>query len=98
MKFGKKIKTIIKEERYSQREFAKLIDIPLGTLENYLSDRNELPAKIIAKIVNNEQFKKYTLWLMTGDVNPEMGQISPAFSTQEQCGLITGEEDSQKKA
>ena len=98
MEFGKRIKSIIKEERYSQRDFATLIDIPLGTLESYLSERAEVSAKTLGKITNHEQFKKYTLWLMTGDAKPDAGQICPAFSTQEKCGLIPGEVDSQKMA
>lgn len=32
------------------------------------------------KITSNPRFKKYTMWLMTGDVAPEIGQISPALS------------------
>ena len=98
MEFGKRIKSIIKEERYSQREFAELIDIPLGTLESYLSERAELSGKALGKIANHEQFKKYTLWLMTGDVMPDAGQVCPAFSTQEKCGLTIGNGDLQKKA
>ncbi|WP_023604594.1 helix-turn-helix domain-containing protein [Aliivibrio logei] len=98
MEFGKRIKSIIKEERYSQREFAVLIDIPLGTLEGYLSERAELSGKALGKIANHEKFKKYTLWLMTGEVNSDAGQVCPAFSTQEKCGLTIGNGDTQKKA
>ncbi|MCD9491374.1 helix-turn-helix domain-containing protein [Photobacterium phosphoreum] len=98
MEIGKKLKAIIREERYSQREFAEQVNIPIRTIEKYIAGTNDPTYGVLIKIVNHERFKKYTLWLMTGDVNPEMGQISPAFSTQEQCGLITGEEGSQKKA
>ncbi|MCD9474086.1 helix-turn-helix domain-containing protein [Photobacterium phosphoreum] len=98
MSFEKKLKTIIKEEGYSQARFAREIGISTSAVEKYISGKQEPAGGIMLKIVNHERFKKYTLWLMTGDVNPEMGQISPAFSTQEQCGLITGEEGSQKKA
>ena len=98
MEFGKRIKSIIKEERYSQRDFAALIDIPLGTLESYLSERAEVSGKVLGKIANHDQFKKYTLWLMTGEIRPDAGQVCPAFSTQEQCGLIIGEINIQKKA
>ena len=98
MSFEKKLKAIIKEEGYSQAKFASEIGISTSTVEKYISGKQEPAGGIMLKIVNHDQFKKYTLWLMTGDVKPDAGQICPAFSTQEQCGLMTGESDIQKKA
>ncbi|MGR6834725.1 helix-turn-helix domain-containing protein [Aliivibrio wodanis] len=98
MSFEKKLKAIIKEEGYSQAGFASEIGISTSTVEKYISGKQEPAGGVMLRIVNHEQFKKYTLWLMTGDVKPDAGQICPAFSTQEKCGLITGEVDSQKMA
>ncbi|MCE7576204.1 helix-turn-helix domain-containing protein [Aliivibrio fischeri] len=97
MSFEKKLKAIIKEEGYSQAKFANEIGISTSTVEKYVSGKQEPAGGIMLKIVNHEKFKKYTLWLMTGDVNPDAGQICPAFSTQEKCGLTAGEEDTLKK-
>lgn len=97
MGIGKKIKAVIKEERYSQREFAEMVGLPMRSLENYIAEINDPTYSVLMKIVNHEKFKKYTLWLMTGDVNPDAGQVCPAFSTQEKCGITSGEEDFQKK-
>ncbi len=97
MSFEKRLKSIIKEEGFSQAKFASQIGISTSTIEKYISGKQEPAGGIMLKIVNHVQFKKYTLWLMTGDVNPDAGQICPAFSTQEQCGLIVGKEDTLKK-
>jgi transcriptional regulator with XRE-family HTH domain len=98
MSFEKKLKSIIKEEGYSQAKFASEIGISRSAVEKYISGKQEPAGGIMLKIVNHERFKKYTLWLMTGDVMPDAGQVCPAFSTQEQCGLIIGEINIQKKA
>ncbi|SKA69165.1 hypothetical protein SAMN02745132_04413 [Enterovibrio nigricans DSM 22720] len=96
MSFGKRLKCVLKEERYNQREFAELVDIPQRSLENYLSDKQNPRLDGVMKIVNHVKFKKYALWLMTGDTEPSSGQICPAFSIQEQCGLV--DEASRKQA
>ena len=98
MSFEKKLKAIIKEEEYSQAKFANEIGISRSAVEKYVSGKQEPAGGIMLKIVNHEKFKKYTLWLMTGDVNPDAGQVCPAFSTQEKCGLTIGNGDIQKKA
>ncbi|NAW59626.1 MULTISPECIES: helix-turn-helix domain-containing protein [unclassified Vibrio] len=96
MSFGKRLKAVIKEERYSQREFAEILGIPLRSLENYLSDKQRPRLDGVLEMLQRPELEKYTLWLMTGKTNPEAGQVCPAFSTQEQCGLV--QEDSQKQA
>ncbi|HIF9180381.1 TPA: helix-turn-helix domain-containing protein [Photobacterium damselae] len=96
MAFEKKLKAIIKEERYTQRQFAEMVGIPLSSLVNYLSGRREPPYSVVVKIVTHPNFSKYTIWLMGGDIQPGSGQVCPDFSTQEQCGLVSS--DSQKKA
>ncbi|HIF9405230.1 helix-turn-helix domain-containing protein [Photobacterium damselae] len=96
MTFGKRLKAVIKEERYSQRAFAEVVGIPLRSIENYLSDRQEPTYSAIVKIVTNPKFSQYTMWLLNGRVEPDSGQVCPDFSTQEQCGLVSS--DSQKKA
>ncbi|ODS05226.1 helix-turn-helix domain-containing protein [Vibrio scophthalmi] len=97
MCFEQRLKAIIKEERYSQRAFAEIVDIPIASIERYLAGTREPSTKVTMKIVNHVKFKKYALWLMTGEVLPSGGQICPSFSTLEQCGLV-GESSPQKRA
>ena len=98
MSFSKRLKAIIKEERFTQAKFANEIGVSRSAIEKYLSGDNEPAVGVLMNIAQHPIFKKYTMWLLSGVVQPGSGQISPAFSTQEQCGLITGKEDTQKKA
>lgn len=88
MSFSKRLKAIIKEERYSQKAFAKTVGIPLRTLEDYLAGRTEPGLQAVTKIVGHPIFKKYALWLICSDNSPNPIQTCPSSSTQEQCGLL----------
>ncbi|HBL7241544.1 TPA: helix-turn-helix transcriptional regulator [Serratia liquefaciens] len=77
---GEKLKAIRKSEGMTQSDFALAAGIGLGTIKNYETGQKGVGAAILDKVVNHPQFKKYTLWLMTGDVAPEIGQISPVLS------------------
>lgn len=87
MELGKKIKAIRIEEGLTQSEMAQVIDIPLISYRNYEYEKSTINEKNLIKITKNPQLFKYTLWLMTDQVAPESGQICPAFSIQERCGL-----------
>lgn len=78
--YEKKLRDIRKAEGYSQASFAELTGINIGTIKNYESGKREVGLSVIDRIIQLQQFKKYTMWLMTGDVAPEVGQISPALS------------------
>jgi transcriptional regulator with XRE-family HTH domain len=96
MFFRKRLKAIIKAEGISQKVFAEEIDVSLRSVEQYLSG-NRVPAgDVIMKIVSHEKFKKYTMWLLTGDVEDDSDQVSPKLSIQEKCGLMA--DDSEKQA
>ena len=98
MLFEKRLKSVIKEERLTQKEFALEMSTPLRTIEEYVAGRSKPSGELFMKLSNHEKFRKYTMWLLSGTVDPSAGQICPAFSTQEKCGLIPGEVDSQKMA
>lgn len=96
MSFGKKLKAIIKEEGCTTKEFAEKIDIPVSTLTRYLYDKSDAPSSVVAKIASHIDFRKYTMWLLTGEVEEDSEQVSPKVSIQEKCGLIA--DDSEKQA
>lgn len=96
MSFGKRLKAVIKEEGFTQKGFAKEIDTPFRAIEEYIGERNKPSGELFMKIGTHEIFKKYTMWLLGGEIEPESGQVCPDFSTQEQCGLTGG--SSQKRA
>lgn len=96
MSFEKRLKSVIKEERYSQREFAEMVGVPLRSIENYVAGKREPTSGVIERIATHPSFEKYALWLVTGTTAPDGGQVCPSFSTLEQCGLA--DDESQKQA
>ncbi len=78
--YAQKLKAIRKAEGLTQKAFSDLVGIPLGSIKNYETGQTEAGLKTIELVVNNAVLKKYTMWLMTGDVAPEIGQISPDLS------------------
>ncbi|CRL46138.1 Helix-turn-helix [Sodalis glossinidius str. 'morsitans'] len=80
MPHAKKLKVIRQAEGMTQSEFAEALGIGLGTIKNYESGVKGVGALILDKVTNHPRFTKYTLWLMTGSIAPESGQIDPALS------------------
>ena len=93
MFLNKKIKAIRLEEKLTQVEFCQLIDIPVISIQNYEREIRSPSGDNLMKIVNHPQFEKYALWFVTGKTAPESGQICPAFSIQEQCGITVNKEE-----
>lgn len=81
MSVGEKIRVIREAEQLTRDEFGELLGIPVGSLKRYETGRiGNVGSDVLLKITQHQQFKKYTMWLMTGDVAPEIGQISPDLS------------------
>ncbi|MBI0278506.1 helix-turn-helix transcriptional regulator [Hafnia alvei] len=80
MNHSEKLKAIRKAEDMTQDDFSKELEIGLGTIKNYETGQRGVGVIILDKVTNHPRFKKYTMWLMTGDTAPEIGQISPALS------------------
>ena len=62
MELGVRVKSIRLEENLSQSEFANLIGISKGTLQNYEQGKNQLTETNLIKITNHPRLIKYTLW------------------------------------
>jgi transcriptional regulator with XRE-family HTH domain len=78
---GSKIREIREAEGLSREDFSALTGVPAGNLKRYETDRiKSIGSDFLLKITQHEKFKKYTMWLMTGDIAPEIGQISPVLS------------------
>ncbi|HEJ9057254.1 TPA: helix-turn-helix transcriptional regulator [Serratia fonticola] len=78
---GSKIREIREAEGLSREDFSALTGVPAGNLKRYETDRiKSIGSDFLLKITQHDKFKKYTMWLMTGDIAPEIGQISPALS------------------
>ncbi|CAB5532608.1 Helix-turn-helix [Providencia rettgeri] len=80
MLLSEKIKLIRLSESMTLRKFSEITGIALSTLEKYEMGKFEPSGGALVKITSHPQFSKYTMWLMTGNIAPEFGQISPALS------------------
>lgn len=77
MDLPEKLKAIRAKEGLTQGEFCQLVDISLSSWKKYEASITEMGLLPFLKIVNHVRFKKYTLWLATGETAPECGQLSP---------------------
>ncbi|MEN3258493.1 helix-turn-helix transcriptional regulator [Sodalis endosymbiont of Spalangia cameroni] len=80
MTLSEKIKAIRKAEGLTRAEFCQLIEISISTMEKYEMGKFEPGGTALTKITHHPRFMKYTLWLMSDQVAPESGQISPSLS------------------
>lgn len=83
MEIVERIRLVRLAEGLSQDSFAREVGMVMGTLRNYESGRRtSIGSEQLQKITTHPRFKKYALWLVTGDVAPEAGQISPEIEQQ----------------
>ncbi|SFC48690.1 helix-turn-helix domain-containing protein [Pragia fontium] len=78
---GLKLKELRELEEITVCELSNITGIDPNTISNYEDNQSvEVSAKTLTQITQHSKFKKFTLWLMTGEISPEIGQISPALS------------------
>ncbi|MBG6243349.1 MAG: XRE family transcriptional regulator [Candidatus Symbiopectobacterium sp. Dall1.0] len=93
--YAKKLLAIRKAEGMTQQKFAEITGLSLGFIKIYESGHRPARSETIEKVIQTKKFKKYTLWLMTGEVAPLAGQIEPAFSLS---GSGVSEKKDQRKS
>ncbi|WP_065978227.1 helix-turn-helix domain-containing protein [Pseudoalteromonas lipolytica] len=88
---GDKIKLIRGTTGLNQIQFSELVGIGISSFKKYESGNRDVGAQSLLAIANHPQFKKYALWLVTGDTNPAAGQYAPGDITPE-CNSLSEEE------
>lgn len=78
--YEKKLKMIRKAEGMTQKAFSELLGISLGSVKNYEAGHVGIGLKTMEVVLRHPQFSKYALWMMTDQVAPAAGQISPTLS------------------
>lgn len=86
--YAKKLFQIRKAEGMTQKAFSELTGVSLGTIQKYETGHQQARAEIMERVLDVEQFEKYSLWLTINKVAPSAGQIAPALT---HCG-VDGEE------
>ena len=75
---GQKIRHIRESMGLSRPKFAELLGVPPTTLKNYELGYREVGGAFLVALAHQEQLHKFTLWLLSDKIAPEIGQISPA--------------------
>ncbi len=77
MDLPEKMKAIRSKERLTQGQFCDLVGISISSWKKYEASITDMGLLPFLKVVNHPRFKKYALWLATGDDAPACGQVSP---------------------
>lgn len=77
MEFAEKLKAMRAKEGVTQTEFCELVGVSLSTYKKYEAGMFEMGYGALSRLLSHPRFKKYTLWLMTGDTATDCGQVSP---------------------
>ncbi|TNL10732.1 XRE family transcriptional regulator [Kosakonia cowanii] len=91
--YAKKLRAIRLAEGLTQRQFAEMAGISLGTIKIYESGHRPARSEILEAVLEIEMFKKYTMWLIHDEIMPGVGQIAPALSL-DGSGNSEGAQDS----
>ncbi|MEZ7207157.1 MULTISPECIES: DNA-binding transcriptional regulator [unclassified Pseudoalteromonas] len=92
---GEKFRLIRNTTGLSQPKFAELVGISVSSYKKYEGGHSEVGSQPLLTIANHPEFKKYALWLITGDTKPEAGQYSPSDKI-ELANTITTEQFEEK--
>lgn len=88
MTIGKKLREIREAEGLTREELAEITGIPVPTMKRYETGRiANIGSDTLTKYTQHPRFSKYSLWLMTDQIAPESGQISPALSPDGQNNI-----------
>ncbi|PCJ22540.1 MAG: transcriptional regulator [SAR86 cluster bacterium] len=87
MEIVDRIRPIREAEGLSQEDFAVDVGLRYQTLRMYETGRTKsIGSEQLSKITGHPRYKKYALWLVTGEAAPESGQISPEIEQERDVG------------
>lgn len=78
MTLAERLKAVRARERVTQAVLCSEVGLSLSNLKKYEADlRREVSLLSIQKIASHPRYRKYALWILTGDVTDAPEQISP---------------------
>lgn len=72
-----KMKAIRSKEGLTQGELCELLGISISSWKKYEAGITEMGLAPFLKVANHPRFRKYALWLATGDASAAADQVSP---------------------
>ncbi|QUM81695.1 helix-turn-helix transcriptional regulator [Moritella sp. 5] len=82
MMYSEKVKSIRKSTGLSQIKFCNETGIPISTLKKVESGVQQPSLTLLSKIINHNDFFKYSLWLFGDKTAPSLDQVSPLDTEQ----------------
>lgn len=76
-----KIKFIRIAEKITQKELSDILEVPVRTIVSYETNSSKPSGEFILKMCN--AFPEYAYWLVTGQTQLEVGNISPEIKIAE---------------
>lgn len=78
MNLAERLKAVRAREGVTQAVMCSEVGLALSTYKKYESNqRQEVSLLAMQKIVTHERYRKYALWLLTGDLAVTTAQVSP---------------------
>ncbi|WP_152227863.1 helix-turn-helix domain-containing protein [Pseudomonas sp. SCB32] len=78
MLLADRLKAVRTREKVTQAVLCEEVGLSISTLKKYESNlRIEISLVSLQKIVAHPRYRKYALWLLTGDVSALSEQVSP---------------------
>lgn len=75
--YAEKLRSIGKAEKLTQEAFANMVGLSLSIVKAYESGRKKARAEVMEKVLQVNEFKQYTTWLLYDDVSLKCDQIAP---------------------
>lgn len=95
MSLGEKFKLIRGTTGLNQIKFSELVGIGISSYKKYESGNHDVGTQSLLAVTNHPKFKKYALWLVTGDTDPAAGQYAPGDIIPESSSLSEEEFEEQ---
>lgn len=78
MNMAARLKAVRAREGVTQAELSSDVGLPLSTLKKYEANlRLEISLVSLQKITSHPRYRKYALWLLTGETTSAVEQVSP---------------------
>ncbi|QKE19524.1 helix-turn-helix transcriptional regulator [Citrobacter sp. TSA-1] len=75
--YSQRLMRMREAEELSRRQFSDITGIPLNTIQKYETGHQPARAELVERVLQVDRFKRYALWLMTGQAGAESGQTAP---------------------
>lgn len=80
MSVSEKLIVMRESERLTRKAACEMTGVAYGSLTEYELKGGNIGMKTLQKILGAPRFKKYTMWFLFDEIDPEAGQIAPALA------------------